>query len=170
MKRASLRLLDRCEDLELGFPGPLDLVREVPDDEVAALLDELDYRARGQPDPEIRRRYNNLVDILKKDIERRSSNTKKDRQQYLASLARKTGKETCECGERHPRGANFYVTAIDGRKTIPLSGPYPTHAEAVARVDEIRELAIKMDPGAAFASFGTTAMKSSYKKRGVLDG
>lgn len=164
------KILNRCEDLELSFPGLVpQQVRELPDTDVQVLVDEVDYRARGESNGDVRRRYNNLIVILKNDLDRRAVQRANTRVQHLASLARQTGRETCECGNSHPSGANFYVTVIDGRKTIPLSGPYPTHAEAVAMVDEVKERALAADPGAAFASFGTTAMKASYNKRGVLD-
>jgi len=154
----------------LGFPGTAGyIVREIPDDTVQALIVELDYRLRAQPDPNIRRRYHNMIDILKKDLDRRALYAQKTRRQELATIARETGRETCECGKKHPTDANFYVTAIDGRKVVPLSGPYATHAEAVAMFDDVRERALAVDPGAAFASFGTTAMKKNYTKRGALD-
>jgi len=164
------RILNRCEDLELGFPGLVpQQVRDLPDSDIPALASEVDYRMRGQTERGQTDRYNNLIDILQRDQVRRDSSNKKTHVQELARLARQTRHETCECGNPHPRNANFYVTAIDGRKTLPLSGPYPTHAEAVAMVDEIKERAISVDPGAAFASFGTTAMNPSYDRKGILD-
>ena len=170
MDSLPIKILSRCEDLELGFPGPVpQQVRELPDADVQALVEEVDYRARGEADRDVRRRYNNLVEILRGEQGRRSTQGRKTRVQHLARLARQTGKETCECGHSHPRDANFYVTAIDGKDVVALSGPYHTHAEASAMVDEIKEKALAIDPAAAFASFGTTAMKSSYDKKGVLD-
>jgi hypothetical protein len=171
MDNLSSKILNRCEDLELGFPGLVpQQVRELSAANVKKLIEEVDFRKREQSDRDVRRRYNNLIDILKDDQKRRSFQVNEARIQHLARLARQTGRETCECGHSHPKGANFYVTAVDGRKTLPLSGPYSTHAEAVAVVDEVRERAIAVDPGAAFASFGTTAwIKSSYNKRGILD-
>jgi hypothetical protein len=164
------KILSRCEDLELGFPGLIpQQLRDLPDTDVQVLAEEVDYRARGASDEEVRRRYNNLDRIIKDDLDRRAVQRARERVQHLSSLSRQTGRETCECGHAHPSGANFYVTATDGKKVVPLSGPYPTHAEAAAMVDEVREKALEVDPGAAFASFGTTAMKASYSKRGVLD-
>jgi hypothetical protein len=164
------KILSRCEDLELGFPGLVpQQVRDLPDADVQSLIEEVNYRARGEPDRDVRRRYSNLVEILKDEQGQRSEQGRKTRVQHLARLARQTGRETCECGSSHPRGANFYVTAIDGKNVVPLSGPYPTHAEAVAMVDEVKERALAVDPSAAFASFGTTAMKASYSRKGILD-
>ena len=174
MNPTQTAIINRCQDLELsvsfGPGGPIDkALRQLNHLEVHQLGDELGYLGRGEPDFTIRRRYREALDAIVRDLERRARLSEKDRIQQLALTAKSEKRETCQCGAKHTPGAKYYVTAVDGKKTIPLSGPYPTHAEAVAMVDEMKELAIKLDPKAAFASFGTAAMKSSYRKKGVLD-
>jgi hypothetical protein len=139
------------------------------DREVAELALELDYLARGEPDPVVRRRYNATIEFLREDLARRERGTARERMQELAREARRTGRETCECGERHAPGASYYVSAEDGGRSALASGPYPTHAEALARVDEVRERAIRSDGKAHFYSWGTVAMPATYKERGQLD-
>jgi hypothetical protein len=164
-----MQILNRCIDLDLGFPGPQEIFRSLLDEEIPALTSEIDYRIRGEPDPEIRRRYNNAIDLLQRELKLREPSRRMTKIRSLADEARKTGKETCDCGAHHPKKARFYVTATNGTKVLALSGPYKTHIEAMEKVDEAREKAISLDPGMHFASFGTTAMKSTYRKRGILD-
>ena len=168
------KIINRCLNEELstgaGPGGPIaSLTRDLPTSDIQSIIAELDYQSRAEPRQNIRWRYNQVVDFLKRELDHHSSLERKTRIQTLAHSAKLRGQETCECGAEHPSGAKYYVTAIDGKKTLPLSGPYPTHAEAVAMVDEVRELAIRLDPGAAFASFGTVAMPRTYWKRGILD-
>jgi hypothetical protein len=167
------KIIRRCQDVELGLGaspgGPLDpLIRQLSNDDVLDLINYLDYLTRGDPyTPQWR--YNNLIDFLRTNLTHRSKLEQNIKFGHLAQLAREQKRETCECGAKHTAGSKYYVSAIDGKKTVLLSGPYATHAEAVALVDEIKDLAIKLDPKAAFASFGTVAMKSTYRKKGILD-
>jgi predicted acyl esterase len=166
-------ILKRCQDTELstgvGSGGPVDsLARKLSRSETVKLIERLDYESRGEPDQFIRRRYDSVAEFLKEVLDRNEVVRKKLGIKLRASTTRREKRETCNCGSVHPTGANFYVTVTDGAKTIALSGPYPTHAEAVSMVDEIKEIALKVDPSAAFASFGTTAMSSSYTKPGIF--
>jgi hypothetical protein len=139
------------------------------DREVAELALELDYLARGEPDPVVRRRYEATMDFLREDLARRERGIARERLQELAREARRTGRETCECGERHTPGASYYVSAVDGGRSALASGPYDTHAEALARVDEVREKAVRQDGQAHFYSWGTVAMPGTHRKKGQLD-
>jgi hypothetical protein len=168
------KVVRRCQDLELssgaGSGGPIDsITRQLSTPEMSKLIKKLDYETRGEPNQIVRNRYNNVSDFLKEVLKRRSVVNEKRKIQMRAHTARQEMRETCECGALHPQGANFYVTAADGNKVIPLSGPYPTHAEAVAMVDEIKEAAVEVDPSSAFTAFGTTAMKNTYRKPGIFN-
>lgn len=168
------RIMRRCQDLEVdagaGPGGPIDsLARKLSRSEVSKLIGQLDHESLGEADQIVRNRYNNVVDFLREILRRREAVNKKLGIKQRAGVARRERRETCDCGAAHPPGANFYVTVTDGGKLLPLAGPYKTHAEAVAMVDEVKELAIKTDPSAAFASFGTTAMPGSYAKPGIFN-
>lgn len=165
-------IIRRVEDVELGlgdFPGgPLDRdVRGLTDAQASALEGELDYLLRGEPDPVVRNRLHGVIAFLRRDAERRQRVNAEQRIQDLGSLARRTGRETCECGERHEPGAHYYATAVDGPRVALLSGPYPTHAEALAALPEAREKALRVDPKSHFYSFGTVA--TDVDRPGVLD-
>lgn len=80
-----------------------------------------------------------------------------------------TGQETCKCGQRHPYGANFYVSVQDAGKTGLLRGPFRTHAQAISAVPATKKDAEARDSFASFYAFGTVAMPRSYKKPGLLD-
>lgn len=167
-------IIRRCQDPELGLsadPGGAigASARGMSDAEVADLVLELDYLARGEPDPVVRRRYNNTISFLRDDLARRERGASREKIQELAREARRTGRETCKCGADHVPDASYYVSAEDGGRSALASGPYPTHAEALARVDEVRERAIRSDGKAHFYSWGTVAMPGTYKKRGQLD-
>jgi len=63
----------------------------------------------------------------------------------------------------------YYVSSIrDGRKWALLSGPYATHAEALALVRKAAALCVDIDPWAAFDAFGTVRMAADYSKPGRL--
>lgn len=49
----------------------------------------------------------------------------------------------------------YYVSAIDGTRSARVRGPYPTHAEALAMVDESSRVLTTIDPRAHFYAFGT---------------
>lgn len=174
MSTPAREIIRRCQDPELGLsaaPGGAigKSARAMSGAEVADLARELDYLARGEPDPVVRRRYNSTISFLRDDLARREREDARERVQELAREARRTGRETCECGADHVAGTSYYVSAADGGRSALASGPYPTHAEALARVDEVRERAIRQDGKAHFYSWGTVAMPGTYKKRGQLD-
>jgi hypothetical protein len=53
---------------------------------------------------------------------------------------------TCHCGEpygHHDGSRVFFVSALDGPKSAFLAGPFETHDEALARVDEYRSRAYR---------------------------
>lgn len=73
-------------------------------------------------------------------------------------MATQTLPETCSC-DTHPEGAHFYVTARDDRgRYTRLSGPYDTHGDALERVRDITNWAMKVDPRAPWYSYGTAAI------------
>lgn len=49
----------------------------------------------------------------------------------------------------------FYVSAIDGRKTYLIAGPFADHQTALDLVDEIRSFAGEIDGRADFMAWGT---------------
>ena len=50
-----------------------------------------------------------------------------------------------------------------------MLGPFRTHAEALDRVGEVWDHANKVNPWAAFYSFGTVRMKDSYTVPGLFN-
>jgi hypothetical protein len=171
---SSSRIIRRCQDKELstgvGPGGPVDsIVRPLSTPELRKLIKKVDYEARGEPDANIRYRYKAMDLFLHEILDRRGRDAKRRNVIMQADRARTEKSETCDCGSVHPIGANFYVTVTEDGKYIPLAGPYPTHAEALGLVDNMKELAIQTDPRAAFAAFGTTAMSENYKKPGIFN-
>ena len=63
-----------------------------------------------------------------------------------------------------PTQIRFYVTMKRDSRTAWLSGPYETHAEALARVEGVRERVLRLDPWTWFDAFGT----SSITREGAL--
>ena len=174
LDQIAFKILTRCQNPEIdlgdapgGYIGIL--VRGLDTQELQQLINGLDYHSRGEPNSDIRWKYNRVIGFLKREMDWAAKREKEQHIQHLAAKARITRKETCECGSKHPKNSNFYVSAIDGPKAILLSGPYKTHAEAVANVDKFYRLAIELDSAAAFISFGTVAMSAKHKKPGVLD-
>jgi hypothetical protein len=53
-----------------------------------------------------------------------------------------------------PDTKHFYVSAIDGTKRHLVAGPYGSHADALARVDDVQQHA-KDDPRTHFMAWGT---------------
>ena len=162
-------IIVRCQDLELGFPGPMDDFRKLSYSDLEKLERDLDYLKRGEPDLRLRQRYNNAIDIAQRERKRIGDQHDRMYVQALAAEARRTGRETCKCGENHIPGAKYYVSAADAGRTALLSGPYDTHAEALAKVDSVRRRAEERDSGAVFYSFGTVAMPATYTQKGQLD-
>lgn len=62
----------------------------------------------------------------------------------------------------------YYVSAVDGSHKVLASGPYQTHAEALALVDRALHLADQHDGRAWFAAWGTVRMQPNYTSPGVL--
>lgn len=54
-------------------------------------------------------------------------------------------------------GARFYVTVRNGRRSIPLLGPYSSHMIALSNVARGRALACARDPFASAYAFGTAS-------------
>lgn len=64
----------------------------------------------------------------------------------------------------------FYVTIIRDRRVGWLRGPFVTHDEALAVVDETRLEACRLDPRAEFDLFGTSSREGENLGPGVLNG
>lgn len=61
----------------------------------------------------------------------------------------------------------YYVTIVDDARWLPLAGPFRTHAEALARVDEARKLAEAQyphDPHAPWYAYGTAKTPTGYRE------
>lgn len=73
--------------------------------------------------------------------------------------------ETC------PEGANYFVTAVDGRRFYYMAGPYPTHKQAIDAVQPARKVAMQ-DGRAWFMSWGTVQSdrteQGSITKAGLI--
>ena len=54
----------------------------------------------------------------------------------------------------------YYVTMIRDGKIGVLSGPYATHADALAQVEYAYDIACELDPRCAFDSRGTALIAS----------
>lgn len=173
MSSPSDLIIRRCQDVELGlsdFPGgALDKhARKMSAPEIESLVEHLDHLSRGEPSLAMRQRYNAAGRFLMKSLERIERDVAREKIQELAREARRTGRETCEC-EDHVPGASYYVSAVDGSRSALASGPYDTHAEALAKVDEVREKAVRSDGRAHFFSWGTVAMPGACRRKGQLD-
>lgn len=168
------QILHRVQDAELdlsNFPGgSMDRpARELPDEELVGLVDHLDYLSRGEPDANMRWRYNSTIRFLREVAKRREVVASDQEIQNLAAEARRTGRETCRCGAPHKTGANYYVSVHDSGKTVLISGPYHTHAESLGALPAARKKAMRVDPQSHFYSFGTVATSKKQPKRGALD-
>jgi hypothetical protein len=65
----------------------------------------------------------------------------------------------------------YYVSVVRDWKPEDarlVSGPYATHAEALALVDKARRIVEDRDPRAAFFAFGTVRMKEAFDRPGAL--
>jgi len=64
----------------------------------------------------------------------------------------------CPCGADHSadaEGSRYFVSVRDaGRSGFP-AGPYATHAEALADVEAVREIAYRLDGMTHFFEWGT---------------
>ena len=66
----------------------------------------------------------------------------------------------------------YYVTVREAKRVGFLAGPYDTHAEALAKVDEATRRAKEADAWAHFYAFGTTRVNAqiALKRGGVTFG
>lgn len=62
----------------------------------------------------------------------------------------------------------YFVTAVDGRRTAFLLGPYRTHEEALSHVDEGKRLACAADERAWFYLYGTASTERGAVPRTVF--
>ena len=65
----------------------------------------------------------------------------------------------------------YYISVIreSGFKDARLlSGPYPTHQEALDLVDKARSISERHDPRAVWYAFGTLRMKDAFTEPGIL--
>lgn len=58
-----------------------------------------------------------------------------------------------------PYAPGFYVSAIDGNRKALVSGPYATHAEALGKVDSVRDEWCELDGRAWFYAWGTARVR-----------
>jgi hypothetical protein len=63
----------------------------------------------------------------------------------------------------------YYVSARNAGQTWLMAGPYMTHKEALARVNQTRDIADKHDGRAWFMAWGTVRMPWEYSKPGTLN-
>jgi hypothetical protein len=59
--------------------------------------------------------------------------------------------------------AVFYVSVINGKQRALLAGPYGTHAQALAKVLEVTDLALAVDSHAWFYRYGTAGGPDGLK-------
>ena len=57
--------------------------------------------------------------------------------------------------EPDPRPGNYYVSVCDRDRYALLAGPWPTHVEALAKVDDVRRKAQEVDPRGIWYAYGT---------------
>jgi hypothetical protein len=69
------------------------------------------------------------------------------------------------------RPGNYYVSAVDGPTFYLMLGPFASHADALARVDEVRAFSIDKDRSgkACFMGFGTVRMADEVTRPGNLN-
>lgn len=56
----------------------------------------------------------------------------------------------------------YYVSAIDGSKKYLIAGPYAAHADAAAKVEEVRKKADELDGRAWFMAWGTAGSDAEH--------
>ena len=65
--------------------------------------------------------------------------------------------------EPDPQPGHYYVTAQDGDRSWHVCGPWPTHAEALAALPDVRAYASQRDPRGAFMGWGTGRIDSEHE-------
>lgn len=84
-----------------------------------------------------------------------------------------TTAEPCGCpAGSHDNGdpGGFYVTVKDGGRTGRLLGPYDSHGEALARVEDGRRLAKAANDRAFWYAYGTSRVATGPRPAGLLNG
>ena len=80
---------------------------------------------------------------------------------------------TCTCGQAHHPGARYYASVRRDDVVIVLAaGPYLSHQEALAVVDDVREIAVECynpDGRAYWYAYGTVGMPHDYTTPGTLN-
>lgn len=56
------------------------------------------------------------------------------------------------------RPGNYYVSVIDGARKALLAGPWAKHADALANVERVSQLAYELDPRSHWYAFGTARL------------
>ncbi len=77
----------------------------------------------------------------------------------------------CNCNVPHHGGRHgfvYYVSVVRGARRRLLDGPWPTHREALARVERVRRRANEMDPRSHFDGFGTASAPEDGAQPGLL--
>lgn len=65
---------------------------------------------------------------------------------------------------------HYYVSIVRDRRVGLLAGPFVNdHAAALAMVERAKELAVTVDPWAAFDAFGTVKVSPTFGKPGSLN-
>lgn len=79
----------------------------------------------------------------------------------------------CPCGADHTDdkvGSLYFVTCRDAGRVGFAAGPYPTHAAALADLEEVRTLAEELDGYTFFYSWGTCRIDGEHApKEGVMN-
>lgn len=68
-----------------------------------------------------------------------------------------------------PAPGNYYVSVVDAGRVGLLLGPFVQHAEALARVDDCRRHAERIDLWSHFYAFGTVRLGSEFVKPGLFN-
>lgn len=88
-------------------------------------------------------------------------------QARMALYSTKRGPTKDEAAD--PRRKYYVTMAREGRGIAHLAGPFDTHEDALAHVDEARRHAEEVDPRASFDSFGTSGVVSDHHRPGTLN-
>ena len=78
---------------------------------------------------------------------------------------------SCGCGARHHVGAQYYASVTDGPDRVILAaGPYRTHQEALAVVNDVWETVTeRYGESAHWYAYGTVAMPFRHTEAGKLN-